>query len=66
MNASNDFERDFFKLMIISVYGKTMENLRKKMNMRLANNKKDFLTYNSRLTYITHKLFGRDYAPRFK
>ena len=33
----------FFKLMINSVYGKTMENLRRRINVRLVNNKKDFL-----------------------
>ena len=43
MNAANDFEKYFFKMMINSVYGKTMENLRKRMNVRLLNNEKDFL-----------------------
>ena len=42
-NAANDFEKDFFKLMINSVYGKTMENLRKRINVRLVSNEKDFL-----------------------
>ena len=31
MNVANDFE-DFFKLMINSVYGKTMEHLQKRIN----------------------------------
>ena len=58
MNAANDFEKEFFKLMINSVYGKTMENLRKRINVRLVNNKKDFLKYTSKPTYITYKIFG--------
>ena len=62
MNAANDFEKDFFKLMINSVYGRTMGNLRKRMNVKLVNNAKDFLKYASKRTYITHKIFGKDYA----
>ena len=61
-NATNYFEKDFFKLMINSVYGKTIENLRKRINVRLVNNAKDFLKYTSRPTYVTHKLFNKDYA----
>ena len=57
MCATNDFEKDFFKLMINSVYGKTMENLRKRINVRFVNNRKYFLKYTSRPTYVTHKLF---------
>ena len=62
MNAANDFEKDFVKLMISSVYGKIMEILRKRINMRLVNKAEDFLKYTSRLTYITHKAFSKDYA----
>ena len=61
-NATNDFEKDFFKLMINSIYGKTIENLRKKINVRLVNNEKDFLKYTSRPTYVAHKLFDKNYA----
>ena len=49
-NAVNDFDKDFFKLMIHCVYGKTMENLRKRINVRLVNNARDFLKYTSRPT----------------
>ena len=62
MSATNDFEKDFFKLMMNSVYGKTMENLRKIINVKFANNKKDFLKYTSKPTYVTHKLFNKNFS----
>ena len=62
MNAANDIEKDFLKLMINSVYRKIMENLRKRINMRLVNKAEDFLKYSSKPTYITHKIFGKDYV----
>ena len=55
MNAPNDLEKYFFKIMINSVYRKTMENLRKRINVTLVNNAKDFLKYTRKPTYITHK-----------
>ena len=39
-----------------------MENLQKRINVRLVNNERDFLKYTSRPTHITHKIFGKNYA----
>ena len=47
-NAANSFEKHFLKLMVNSVYDKTMENLRKRINVRLVNDEKDFFKYTSR------------------
>ena len=52
--------------MISSVYGKAMGNLRKRINVRLVNNKKYFLKYNNRPSYITHKIFGKKYAAIYE
>ena len=39
-----------------------LENLRKRINMRLVNNAEDILKYTSKPICITHKIFGKNYA----
>ena len=48
--------------MINSAYDKTMENLQKRIYVRLVNNEKDILKYSSKPTHITHKVFGKNFV----
>ena len=48
--------------MINSVYGKTMENLRKIISVEIVNNEKDFLKHVSKATFISRKIFDKNYA----
>ena len=61
-NAPNTFEKNFFKLMINSVYGKTTENLRKRISDKIVSNEKDFLKHFSKPTFISRKIFDKNYA----
>ena len=59
-NAANAFEKDFFKLMNNSVFGKTMENIRKRVDVRLVTDEKKLTKLVSKPTYISSKLFNEN------
>ena len=59
-NAKNAFEKDFFKLMNNSVFGKTMENIRKRVDVRLVTDEKKLLKMASKPTYVSSKIFNDD------
>ena len=65
-NAVNSFEKDFFKLMVNSVYGKKMENLRKKINIRLVSNKKYYFKHVNQLLFISQRIFDKNFAAIYE
>ena len=58
--AKNSFEKDFFKLMNNSVFGKTMENIRKRIDVRLVTSKEKLLQLASKPTYASSKIFNEN------
>ena len=58
--AKNDFEKDFFKLMNNSVFGKTMENVRKHRDIKLVTTEKRRLKLASEPNYHTTTHFSEN------
>ena len=63
MQATNLSDKNFFKLMISSLYGKTMEDMKKIKKIRIVINEKDCLTYSSRPTFINSIIYGKKVVP---
>ena len=61
-NAANSFEKSYFKLMNNSVFGKTMENLRKRINVKLINNAKDYVRSISKPSFVLQKIFSKNFV----
>src|SRR5271157_6306204 len=60
--SKNEFEKDFFKLMNNAVFGKTMENLRKRQNIKLISDVGKLLKYVSKPGFVNSKIFNENLA----
>ena len=60
MAATNDFEKDFFKLMNNLVFGKTMENIRKHRNIKLVTTEEKYLHTMMKPNFKSGVLFGEN------
>ena len=58
--AKNNFEKDFFKLMNNSVFGKTMENIRNRVNVKLVNTEEKFKKLSAKPNYKGCKIFNEN------
>ena len=58
--AKNNFEKDFFKLMNNSVFGKTMENIRNRVNIKLTTTGEQFKKLTAKPNYESRKIFNEN------
>ena len=58
--ATNSFEKDFFKLMNNSVFGKTIENIRKRQNVFLVDNREKASKLSCKPNFERLNIFDRN------
>ena len=58
--AKNNFEKDFFKLMNNSVFGKTMENIRNRVDVKLVNTKEKLRKLVAKPNFKGRKIFSEN------
>ena len=58
--AKNNFEKDFFKLMNNSVFGKTIENIRNRVDVKLVNTEEKFKKLVAKPNFKSRKIFNEN------
>ena len=58
--AKNEFEKNFFKLMNNSVFGKTIENIRNRVNVKLVNTQEILKKLSAKTNYKGCKIFNEN------
>ena len=59
--VTNESDKNHFKLLNNVVYGITMENMRKRIKIRIVKYAEDFIKYTSRPTWVNWKVVEKNF-----
>ena len=57
--STNEADKNQFKLLNNAVYGRTMENMRKRIKTKIIKNEKNLKKHTERPTYINYGYYGK-------
>ena len=55
--STDEFSKNLFKLMINCIYGKSIENQRKRIDVKLINDQKTYLRCLNKPNFVSQKIF---------
>ena len=58
--STGEFNKCLFKLLINCIYGKSIENQRKRTHVRLINDSKEYVKCVSKPNFISQKIFDKN------
>ena len=59
--STDEFNKAYFKLLINYIYGESCENIRKRINVKLINDSKEYLKSVSKPNFISQKIFDKNF-----
>ena len=60
--SSDKFNKNLYKLLNNCIYGKSIENIRKRINVKLINDKKAYQKCVNKLNFLSQKIFDKNFV----
>ena len=60
--SPDEFSKNMYKLLNNCIYGKSIENIRQRINVKLINDKKSYLKCVNKPNFISQKIYDRNFV----
>ena len=61
-NSNDEFNNNLYKLLNNCIYGESIENIRKRINANLVNNKKKYQKVNNKPNFVSQKILDQNFV----